>query len=115
MANSGTDIPPRGRPARTLQFAPISFDVHFQEIFGTLCAEVLCVDCDDMRRDAIALLRHIESEKDERIFVPFVALQNLCEAATVVGFEQLEVYAMSCRGEQLKCSRQLRNFQKFEV
>ncbi|NEO42732.1 MAG: hypothetical protein F6K55_00530 [Moorea sp. SIO4A3] len=28
---------------RTLQFAPISFDVSFQEIFSTLCAGVLPV------------------------------------------------------------------------
>ena len=31
----------------------------------------MCLIDDDMRRDAIALLRHIESEKIERIFVPF--------------------------------------------
>ena len=106
------DIPPRGRPARTLQFAPISFDVHFQEIFGTLCAGgVVCLIDDDMRRDAIALLRHIESEKIERIFVPFVALQNLCEAATVVGFEAARsLRDVVTAGEQLKCSRQLRKF-----
>ena len=108
------DVPPRGRPARTLQFAPISFDVHFQEIFGTLCAGgVVCLIDDDMRRDAIALLRHIESEKIERIFVPFVALQNLCEAATVVGFEAARsLRDVVTAGEQLKCSRQLRNFFK---
>jgi amino acid adenylation domain-containing protein len=108
------DVPPRGRPARTLQFAPISFDVHFQEIFGTLCAGgVVCLIDDDMRRDAIALLRHIESQKIERIFVPFVALQNLCEAATVVGFEAAQsLRDVVTAGEQLKCSRQLRKFFK---
>ena len=89
------DVPPRGRPARTLQFAPISFDVHFQEIFGTLCAGgVVCLIDDDMRRDAIALLRHIESEKIERIFTlwHFRIFEKLRLSWDL---KQLEVYVMS--------------------
>ena len=71
-----------GFPARTLQFSPIGFDVSFQEVFSTLGVggELILVR-DETRRDSNALLRILELEKVERLFLPFVALEALATAA----------------------------------
>src|ERR1044072_1792245 len=63
------------RPLRTLQFASLSFDVSFQEIFSTLCAGgSLVLLREEARRDAGELLRVITEQRVERLFLPFVAL-----------------------------------------
>ncbi|NWG12116.1 MAG: amino acid adenylation domain-containing protein, partial [Acidobacteria bacterium] len=67
--------------ARTLQFASLSFDVSFQEIFSTWCSGgTLVLIADDVRRDSKALLHFLGNEGIERLFVPFVILQQLAEA-----------------------------------
>ena len=68
--------------ARTLQFASLSFDVSFQEIFGTWATggTLVLID-DDTRRDAERLLDHLRENRVERVFLPFAALQNLAETA----------------------------------
>jgi non-ribosomal peptide synthetase component F len=70
---------------RTLQFAPISFDVHFQEIVGSLTTggTIFLVD-EDVRRDSTALLRFLRAQQINRIFFPFVALQSLVEASSLL-------------------------------
>ena len=69
-------------PARTLHFAPLSFDVSFQEIFSTWSAGgTLIVAGDEERRDPRALWRLLAERRVERLFLPFVALQELAEAA----------------------------------
>jgi amino acid adenylation domain-containing protein len=72
----------RAGGGRTLQFAALSFDVSFQEIFSTWCAggALVLVD-DDVRRDPPALLRLLAERRVERLFLPFVALQQLALAA----------------------------------
>jgi natural product biosynthesis luciferase-like monooxygenase protein/amino acid adenylation domain-containing protein len=69
-------------PRRTLQFAPLSFDASFQELFSTwTTGGTLVLIGEDERRDPAELYRRIRSEQVERIFLPFVALQQLAEAA----------------------------------
>ena len=73
--------PRLGLAARTLQFAPLSFDVHFQEIFSTLaCGGTLVVLPDDVRRDPQRLRDALVEHRVERIFLPYVALQMIAEA-----------------------------------
>jgi amino acid adenylation domain-containing protein len=69
-------------PARTLQFASLSFDVSFQEMYCTWAsgATLVLVD-DDTRRDGEALLAYLREHRVERLFLPFAALQNLAETA----------------------------------
>ncbi|MCZ7672438.1 MAG: amino acid adenylation domain-containing protein [Chloroflexi bacterium] len=70
------------QPARTLQFTSLSFDVHFQEIFTTWQeGGTLVLIPDDVRRDGEQLLAYIQTHQIERLFLPFVALHNLAEAA----------------------------------
>ena len=67
---------------RTLQYTSLSFDVSFQEIFATWCAGgTLVLVSEETRRDPAALVRLLAEERVERLFQPFVALQQLAVAA----------------------------------
>ena len=67
-----------GAGERTLQFVSPSFDVSFQEIFATLASggELVLVS-EATRRDPHAVLRLLRERSVARIFLPFVALQQL--------------------------------------
>ncbi|GAA3121380.1 hypothetical protein GCM10020254_80780 [Streptomyces goshikiensis] len=55
----------------TLQYAPLSFDISFQEIFSTLSfGGTLCLVGDAERRDMAALLRLLDHERVEQAFLP---------------------------------------------
>lgn len=99
------------QPARTLQFTPISFDVHFQEFFVTWCSggELVLID-DAERRDAISLLRLLCRREIERLFLPFVALQHLTEVAVSYGPLPSTLKNIVTAGEQLQISRFVREF-----
>jgi amino acid adenylation domain-containing protein len=67
---------------RTLQFASLSFDVCFQEIFSTLCAGgTLVLIGEEERRDPKLIWQLLEHTKVNRLFLPYVALQQLAESA----------------------------------
>ncbi|NEP45447.1 MAG: AMP-binding protein, partial [Okeania sp. SIO2H7] len=67
----------------TLQFAPISFDVSFQEIFSTLCSGgILVLVSQEVRRDSFALMQFLIENRVDKLFLPFVALQQLAAVAT---------------------------------
>jgi amino acid adenylation domain-containing protein len=69
------------QPARTLQFAPVSFDVSFQDIVATWCTggTVVLVG-EDTRRDPMALRRFVEQHAIERLYLPVAALNSLAQA-----------------------------------
>ena len=101
----------RSIPApRTVQFTSLSFDVSFQEIFSTWCAGgTLVLIREETRRDLGALWQLLIRERIERLFLPFVALQYLAEAA-----EHNDEYPAALReviagGEQLKITRHIRS------
>ncbi|MED5621725.1 non-ribosomal peptide synthetase/type I polyketide synthase [Ideonella sp. BN130291] len=74
--------PRLGQAARTLQFAPLSFDVHAQEIFSTLaCGGTLVLLPEAQRRDPAQLHAALVAHRIERIFVPYVALQMVADAS----------------------------------
>ncbi|NEP14919.1 MAG: amino acid adenylation domain-containing protein, partial [Symploca sp. SIO2C1] len=71
-----------GQGATTLQFAPISFDVSFQEIFSTWCSGgSLVLVSQEVRREPLALMQLLADNKVHRLFLPFVALQQLAAVA----------------------------------
>ncbi len=73
--------PRLSQPARTLQFAPVSFDVSFQDIVATWCTGGTVVMVrDDTRRDPTALRRFIEQHAIERLYLPAAALNSLAQA-----------------------------------
>ena len=87
----------------TLQFAPISFDVSFQEIFTTFAqGGTLVLITDEDRLNSTQLLRKIIAEQINRIIVPFVALQYLAEAVERTGEVPSSLKEVFTSGEQLK-------------
>ncbi|MGI4739587.1 MAG: amino acid adenylation domain-containing protein [Janthinobacterium lividum] len=97
-----------GPGTRTLQFAPLSFDVSFQEIFATLTTGGTLVLLEEAQRlDLGALLDFIEHEQINRIFLPFVALQHLAELAVSRQQFPTSLTEIMTAGEQLKVTPQL--------
>ncbi len=96
---------------KTLQFASLSFDVSFQEIFSTLSSGgALVLISEELRRDFGRLLSFLEDWKVQRLFLPFVALEHLTKIAA-----QMELFPSGLRqiitaGEQLQITPAVRNF-----
>ncbi|MEM7594535.1 MAG: amino acid adenylation domain-containing protein, partial [Cyanobacteria bacterium P01_A01_bin.83] len=87
----------------TLQFAPISFDVSFQEIFSTWCVGgTLVLISEEVRRDPLALLHVIAEKKVARLFLPFIALQQLAEVAESFSLVPGSLREVISAGEQLQ-------------
>ncbi|MGR4882546.1 amino acid adenylation domain-containing protein [Streptomyces sp. LARHCF249] len=93
----------------TAQYAPMSFDVSFQEIFSTLAGGgTLLLLSEDERRDMPALLRLLDREGVERICLPYVALQQLAETADALGLAPRSLRALLSSGEQLRVTDEIR-------
>ncbi len=96
---------------RTLQFAPLSFDVSFQEIFATLTTGgTVVLISEELRMDLTQLLLFIEQQKINRLFLPFVALQYLAEAAVNEHVFPPGLSEIMTAGEQLKITPQISRF-----
>jgi len=96
---------------KTLQFAPISFDVSFQECFSSWCSGgTLVLISDIIRKDAVALLQLLQDEAIERLFLPFIALQHLAEVAEERGTVPNRLREIITAGEQLQISRAIINW-----
>ncbi|MBW4515829.1 MAG: amino acid adenylation domain-containing protein [Timaviella obliquedivisa GSE-PSE-MK23-08B] len=88
---------------RSLQFSPISFDVSFQEIFSTLAAGgTLVLIPDETRRDPQSLLKFLDDAAIERLFLPFIALQQLAEVAKVKSIVPKHLCEVITAGEALR-------------
>ncbi|MCA1615209.1 MAG: condensation domain-containing protein [Acidobacteria bacterium] len=97
--------------ARTLQFASLNFDVSFQEIFSTLCeGGALVLISEDDRRDPVRLLRVIERERVARLYLPFVALRELAEAAEGLSASPPDLWQVITAGEQLQVTPAVARF-----
>jgi len=99
------------KEGRTLQFAPISFDVHFQEIFCTWAdAGCIYLITDELRLNTLQLLNYLEEQKINRLFLPFIALQNLAEIAVNNKNDLSSLKEIITAGEQLQVTPALINF-----
>ncbi len=102
-----------GPGGRTLQFAPLSFDVSFQEIFSTLCAGgTLVLVPKKLRQDPVGLWRFIRLQKIQRLYLPFVALQQLAETASGMRPLPTGLREIITAGEQLQVTPHIRNLFK---
>ena len=98
-----------GKPASTLQFAPLGFDVSFQEIFSTLqTGGTLILPSAAERRDPWALLELLQREHIERLFLPYVSLQALADVALDARVPSLADVVTA--GEQLRVTPAIRAF-----
>lgn len=100
-----------GAPAVTQQFSMLSFDVSFQEVFGTLCGGGrLRLVRPGWRQDVPALLEQLESAGVERIFMPYVALQLLAEHGVHLNLFPSRLRDVIVAGEQLVCTDAVRRW-----
>lgn len=97
------------QPARTLQFAPVSFDVSFQDIVATWCTggTVVMVG-NDTRRDPAALLRFIEQYEIERLYLPVAALTSLAQAHAASPRPLVRLRDIISAGEALHLTAEIR-------
>ena len=94
--------------AKTAQFASLSFDVSFQEIFSTWCGGgTLVVVPEPVRRDAAALLHLLSTAQIARLFLPFVALQQLAEVSVGEPTLPQTLREVVTAGEQLQITKQI--------
>ncbi|MFD0857278.1 amino acid adenylation domain-containing protein, partial [Actinomadura adrarensis] len=101
----------RAGRGRTLQWAALSFDIFFQEVFTTLAAgDTLVLVGEEVRHDFERLLRVVETERIERLFMPFVALQGFAELAVRLGKVPDSLRAVVTAGEQLRATPAIRDF-----
>lgn len=95
----------------TLQFAPFSFDVAFQELFSTWATGgTLVLIGDDQRRDPVQLIDYLDRHQVNRLFLPFVALQALAESASTLARYPQSLREVVTAGEQLVITRAIRDF-----
>ena len=99
------------RRQRTLQFAPLSFDVSMQETFSNWgVGGTLVLPTGDVRRDPDALLKLLIDQQVEQLFTIFTPLQQMAEACA-----RLDVWpeglkeVISC-GERLVITSALERF-----
>jgi amino acid adenylation domain-containing protein len=92
----------------TLQFASLSFDVSFQEIFTTWCAGgTLVMVPESLRRDSNILARFITDKNINTLFLPFVQLQQLTEAMISENQLSLSLRQVITAGEQLHITQSI--------
>jgi amino acid adenylation domain-containing protein len=99
------------RGKRTLQFTSLSFDVSFQEIMSTLCSGGTLVLVDDAtRRNPLEFHRVVIDRKIERLYLPFVALRGLAQAACASKEFPSTLTEVYTAGEQLVIDETMREF-----
>ncbi len=99
--------PRLGQSAVTALFAPLSFDVHFQEILSTIATGgCLVLLSEAERRDPEALRAALMRERVQRLFLPYVALQMLAEACVEAAPPPLRDVVSA--GEQLQVTDSIR-------
>ncbi|MGW9119936.1 non-ribosomal peptide synthetase [Streptomyces sp. NPDC055663] len=94
------DGPQQGRVSA--QFAPVGFDVSFQEIFSTLCAGgTLVLVPEDVRRDPERLLALLAEHRVDRLFLPAAALHQIARSG-LHRDARPPLRDIVCAGEQLQ-------------
>ena len=94
--------------ARVIQLAPLSFDVSFQEIFGTLADGGTLVLIDEgLRRDPQELRNFLAAQRIARLFLTPVLLYRIAELA---GPPLPDLRDVTAAGEQLRITPAVARF-----
>lgn len=106
--NASSTPEPRGH---TFQYASLSFDVSFQEIFSTWAAGgALVVVPEALRRDPMQLLRLARERAIVRWFMPYAALQQLAVSAAAAELYPDALRDLITAGEALRITPEIRAF-----
>ncbi|MBN1666966.1 MAG: amino acid adenylation domain-containing protein [Anaerolineales bacterium] len=102
---------PSSEALRVLQFASLNFDVSIAEI---LCAwyagGTLLLAPEAIRLEPVSLLEWIQEHQVTRLFLPYVALQQLAEATKVHQRYPSDLVEIVSTGEQLVITPAIENF-----
>jgi len=102
---------PLGVGDKTLQFASLSFDVSFQEMFAAWASGgIVVLISENLRRDPRGLLRLIREQSVARLFLPFVALQQLADALRPEEAAPPSLQEIMTAGEQLQITPKIAAF-----
>ncbi|MEW6736592.1 MAG: amino acid adenylation domain-containing protein, partial [Acidobacteriota bacterium] len=89
--------------ARTLQFASISFDVSFYEMFVTwLSGGVVVFPSESLRQDIFELTRFLREMRIEKVILPVIMLQHLAEIYESGSLALPALKEIISTGEQLR-------------
>ncbi|MFF5727190.1 amino acid adenylation domain-containing protein [[Kitasatospora] papulosa] len=95
----------------TLQFAPVGFDVAFQEIFSTWSSGgTLVLAPGTARSDPALLLDLLDRHAVARLYLPYVALQQLAGYAVATGRRAAGLREVITAGEELHVTPVIREF-----
>ncbi len=98
---------------RTAQFAPLGFDVAFQEMFGTFAAGgELVVVPSRVRRDPVRLVEFLKEERITRLHCVPLMLRMLARASNLLGSPLPELREIIASGEVLRVDEDVRRFGK---
>ncbi|WP_340377117.1 amino acid adenylation domain-containing protein [Streptomyces sp. SS7] len=96
---------------RFLQYAPLGFDVSFQEIVPTLASGGTVVSREPAdRRDFPALVRRVEETRVSHVFLPVAALRPFVQAARRASARFPCLRRVCVSGEQLLVDDEIRRF-----
>lgn len=99
---------PQSKP-RTLQLASLTFDVSFQEIFTTILSRgTLYLSQNNLLFDTISLVKFIEKNRIQRIFLPANILHIFAETAISIDGDLSSLVLVVCAGDQLKITPAIR-------
>jgi amino acid adenylation domain-containing protein/FkbM family methyltransferase len=94
--------------ARMLQFASLSFDASFHEIFAAWCSGgTLLLISEELRRDIVSLARFLQEEKVEKAILPVIVLQQLAEEYCYQGRVTTTLKEITTTGEQMQITPQI--------
>ncbi|MFG2906691.1 amino acid adenylation domain-containing protein [Kitasatospora sp. NPDC048286] len=100
-----------GSTTRFLQYAPLGFDVSFQEIVPTLASGGTVVSREPAdRRDFPALVRRVEETRVSHVFLPVAALRPFVQAARRASARFPDLRRVCVSGEQLLVDDEIRRF-----
>jgi amino acid adenylation domain-containing protein len=96
---------------RFLQYAPLGFDVSFQEILPTLVSGgcVVARTAAD-RRELSRVARQVEQDRLTHIYLPVAALRSFCLAGTDWSLPMAALRVVCVSGEQLYIDADIRRF-----
>ena len=94
------------RGARTLQYAALTFDASFHEMFAAWCSGgVVFVIAESARPDIVALAQYIYTHQIEKVILPVIVLQRLSEYCGEKPLLLGSLRELTTTGEQLHITR----------